>query len=141
MTRSRLLQVLIVAIAFVIGSALGFGTSQYFALVSDFPRVMVIRSLVVEASSNAPPRLLDLYENEINRQNVWFGFSRFNWNQELIDISLRRYIPHSNLGQNDLAQVDLARAAGLRRRGISPSKDDLEFERRLANKLYGHEGH
>lgn len=136
MTRSRV--IILSAAAFVSGCLVTFVISQYFFVTFDFPRVMILRSAVDKWPTPAVPlELLDLYELEVNRQDVWFAFSNLTWTQQRIEINLRRYITHLNLHQSDLAERDVARAAVLRKRGSTVNAQDLDVERQLAMKLYG----
>lgn len=132
-------RVLGLAIAVAAGGFFGFCTTKYLEVVSDFPRAMLLRSVIPESTRTAPPpaalRILDLYEIEVNRQNVWYGFSRFAWDQELIHIELCRYVIYSKTQQSEPAQEALVRAATLRKQR-SPSNEEIEFERQLAERLF-----
>jgi hypothetical protein len=131
--------VLGVSIAIALGGFFGFCAAKYLEVVSDFPRTMLLRSVIPESTRTAPPatalRVLDLYEIEVSRQNVWYGFSKFAWDQELININLCRYVIYSNAKQSEPAQKALVQAATLRKYR-SPTKEEIEFERQLAERLF-----
>ncbi len=99
---------------------------------------MLLKSALLELSrerpSSVPLNLLDLYQMQIERQNVWYRFPRLDWNQELIQLALLRYVIYSAVNKHDLAEQSLSRAATLRLRR-QPTPEDIEFEREIAKRL------
>jgi hypothetical protein len=122
---------------FVTGGVVGFLLSQCCVLAEDFQRVTALGYVISKMRSDVPLPLLDLYEMEINRQDTWLNPMRLNWSDDRIMINLRRYIAHSQVQQYQLAEDDLMRAARLQKHGGAPNTQEVDFERQLAERLYG----
>lgn len=141
MKRYRLL--IVSATAVVVGIIGGIVCTQYCLLLDAFPRAIALRFVISDNLIGMPPKavlpLLDIYESEVRHQLRWFGTTRFDWSQELTSIALQRYVVYARDNQPDLAEKALNRAATLRRHG-TPTKEDLEFERQLANRLFAADG-
>lgn len=124
----------------LVGLFLGVAASRYFFLLEEFPSVMALRLFMPETLRAVPAKaglsLLDIYEDRARRQAGWLGSTRFNWNQELINIALQRYVLCTAAGQTDLANTALRDAVTLRGKK-NPSPDDIEFEKQLAIRLFG----
>ena len=124
----------------ILGVAVGFFVSQSLCLLSEFPNTMLLKSAMLELNRNRssamPSTLLDLYEMQIHRQNVWYSFAKLDWNQELIQLALLRYVVYSDANQQDAAEKSLSRAASLRL-GRQPTREDIEFEREVARRVFG----
>lgn len=140
MKRYRLL--IVGVTAFVVGIIGGIVGTQYCLLLDDFPPVMALRFIISDNLSALPAKaalpLLDIYESKVRRHLQWFGKGRFDWSQELTSIALQRYVVYSRDKQPDLAEKALYRAATLRR-NRTPTNEDVEFERQLANRLFSAE--
>ena len=134
---TRLRTFIIFAVVFATGGVLGFFISQCCVLVDDFQVATAFGYVISKMRTDVPLALLDLYEIEINRQDTWLNPLRLNWNTERIEINLRRYIVHSHLQQHELAEDDLVRAARLQKHGAAPNAQDLDFQRQVAERLYG----
>jgi len=128
-----------VAIATTLGITIGFFVSQYLSLLSEFPNTMLLKSVILKACrdqpSTVPSALLDVYEAQVDRQNVWYRIPRLDWNQELIQLALLRYVVYSDANHQDLAEQALARASSLRR-GRKATQEEIEFERQVARKVF-----
>lgn len=87
-----------------------------------------------------PPKttleLLDVYEDDVRKQMSPIGSPGLIWNEELLEINLRRYILYSAEHRNDVAEQILVQAATIRKKGATPTKGDIEFLRALALRLY-----
>ena len=62
--------------------------------------------------------------------------SQVDWNQELVDINLRRYLVYSRDHRDDVAEQMLVRAATLFKKSGTPTKDELEILRKVAVSAY-----
>src|SRR2546423_7788575 len=105
---------LVNAALLMIGVLLGASISRYCILLEEFPRVMALRLVISETFKTMPA----------NAGLQWFGTTGFNWNQELINIELQRYILSTAERQTNLADNALKGAAILRR-NRAPSAEDI----------------
>ena len=123
----------------ILGTALGIAASRHFMLLEEFPRVMAFRLILSETfkilPADAELKLLNIYEDDVKRQSGWFGSTKFNWTQELIDTALQRYVLYTAARRPELAEKALRRAAMLRK-NKPPSTEDIEFERQVALRLF-----
>jgi hypothetical protein len=139
----RLRHYLVLATWLFIGLAVGgisaFAISQRINVLNEFPRTMNLRLIASESMASGAHKttlqLLDMYENAVRRQMSSLGHSKFDWQHELIEIDLRRYIIYSNAKQTDLAEKAVVRAATLRKHR-SPTDEEIEFERQLSKRLF-----
>jgi hypothetical protein len=127
-------------ISLVVGMGFGAFASQYWVLLDDFPRVMNLNVAITEGLNSVPPatglRLLDVYEGWVRRQTLWIGSRKF-WQQELVELELKRYVLYSNEDHPELADKALDRAVALRRHGTSSNGEDKEVLRQVAIRAYG----
>ena len=125
---------------FAFGLLLGAFGSQYYSLVNDFPRTMNVRTVMVEAVASVPPpvalRLLALYEADVQRQAAWYQ-RRGLWQNELVQIQLRRYILHTKENHAELAESALVQAANMQKGGSPATTEEIEVLREVAIRAYG----
>ena len=137
--RRYLVSAIWLLIGLAAGGVAGLLISQRINLLNEFPRTMNLRLIAADTMGSAAHKttlqLLDMYENAVRRQMSSFGHAKFDWEQELIDIDLRRYVTYSKTQQTDLAEKVLLRAATLRKHR-SPTNEEIEFERQLAKRLF-----
>jgi len=136
------MRILIAVICLSIGMITGALISQHIALENDFSRTMQLRLLAGDSMTAGSPhkitlRLLDLYENGIRRQTSSFASNKFDWQQELMDIELRRYVIFSADHNENSAGQALVNAAKIRNKGQSATDKEVDFCKQLAERLYG----
>ncbi len=138
-------QTLMPAISLLVGLAVGAISgalvSQDIALHNDFPRTMQFRAMVIDSMTNPSPhditlRLLDLYENGIRRQTSSRDPGKLDWQHELMEVNLRRYIVRTAEHQENLAEQAIIAAATIRKKGQTPTPEDIEFCRQAATRLF-----
>ena len=98
--RNYFVSALWVLVGLSIGGILAVAISQRINVLNEFPRTMNLRLLASESMGSGDDKitlqLLDMYENAVRRPMSSFGHSKFDWQHELIEIDLRRYIIFSN---------------------------------------------
>jgi hypothetical protein len=142
----RLLRYLVPALCLFAGAVGGAIASalflQHITLLNDFSRTMQVRFLAADSmtgvsSRDITLRLLDMYENGIRRQIESSSGSKPDWEQELIDINLRRYVLLSADHREASAEQAIISAARIKSKGQAPAQTDVEFCKQLADRLYG----
>lgn len=134
-----------IAVGSVVLLAVGFATglqiARHGANLNDFARTMQLHQAVADSmasgcSDKTTLQLLDIYEHGVRRQLSYFGNSGFDWKQQLMLIELRRYIIYLSTDKADLAEGALTRAATFMKKGPAPTKEEIEFCRQVATRLY-----
>ena len=125
-------------IGLVIGGTVGYFRAYQVRLRAEWPYPLQLSFLATDSIGAAAPkitlRLLDLCEQKVREQMSMP--SQVDWNQELVDINLRRYLVYSRDHRDDVAEQMLVRAATLFKKSGTPTKDELEILRKVAVSAY-----
>lgn len=140
-SKQTLVSAISVLVGLAVGAISGALISQNIALHNDFPRTMQLRAMVIASMDNTSPQeitlqLLDLYENGIRRQTSSLDPGKLDWQNELMEVNLRRYIVRRTEQQENLAEQAIIAAATIRKKGQAPTAEDIEFCKQLANRVY-----
>lgn len=140
-SKQTLIPAISLLVGLTVGAISGALVSQDISVHNDFPRTMQFRAMVIDSMTNPSPhsitlRLLDLYENGIHRQTSSRDPGKLDWRHELMEVNLRRYTVRMAEHQEDLAQQAIIAAATIRKKGQTPTPEEIEFCKQLANRVY-----
>jgi hypothetical protein len=136
--RQSLFYLVAIMIGLVLGWIAGFISAYHLRLRAEWPLPLQLSFVATDSIGSAAPqitlRLLDLCEEKVREQMSIP--SQVDWNQELVEINLRRYLVYSRDHRDDVAEQMLVRAATLFKKGGTPTNDDLEMLRKVAVSAY-----